>query len=340
MKKQHKVLLLLFLSLFLSACGRKQKLQTEKYAIVTKSSENSYNDRIVDGFREVIEANGKQCLVRQPERMTAEEQVILIEELIRDHVKAIAVAANDAEGLNTVLEDAKREGIKVVTFDSNTSEGSHVTFVNQASVKQIGKVLIEAVYEMSGGEGQWAILSTTSQAVNQNEWIDAMKLELEDDKYKNLRLVDISYGEDEYTVSTNCTRRLLENYPDLKVICAPTVVGLRAACQVVSQEGWDRSIKVTGLGLPSQMKDYIGSGGKKVCPYMYLWNPEKLGSVTAYTAMELVGGEITGAEGESFVMPDAGRFYLVRSQNGGSEIVVGEPIRFDEKNIDKWKDQF
>ena len=41
---------------------------------------------------------------------------------------------------------------------------------------------MDAVLDIAGGEGQFAILSATSQAANQNAWIDAMKKIMEEDR--------------------------------------------------------------------------------------------------------------------------------------------------------------
>ena len=50
-------------------------------------------------------------------------------------------------------------GIKVCGFDSKVNADSRMTFVNQAGTKEIGQTLMDAVYDITGGEGQWAILS-------------------------------------------------------------------------------------------------------------------------------------------------------------------------------------
>ena len=148
---------------------------------------------------------------------------------------------------------------------------------------------MDAVYDITGGEGQWAILSATSQAANQNAWIEAMQAVMEgDEKYANLELVDIVYGDDEPQPSTEQTQALLQNYPDLKLICAPTTVGINAAAKVLQDQGSD--VKITGLGMPSEMEAYVGEDN--VCPYFYLWNPIDLGELAAHTAMALVAGDI------------------------------------------------
>ena len=80
-------------------------------------------------------------------------------------------------------------------------------------------------------------LSATSQAANQNAWIDAMKTIMEsDEKYSKLDLVEVAYGDDEPQKSTDQTTALLEKYPDLKVICAPTTVGIAAAAKYLQDE--------------------------------------------------------------------------------------------------------
>lgn len=323
----------------LYGCSDKEEDGKAHYAIVTKSAGNPYNERIIDGFREVIEASGNICVVGQPEAATAEAQLILMEKLIAEGVEGMAVAANDASALETTLIEARKQGIKVITLDSDTKASARATFINQVSAQDMGQTLMEAVYGICGGEGQWAILSTTSQATNQNAWIDGMKLESEKPKYKNLRLVDIVYGEDKYVTSAECTEKLLEDYPDLKVICAPTSIGIRAACEVITnQKKYDT--KVTGLGLPSEMAEYIGISKTLPCPYMYLWNPTKLGAAAAYTLLEMENGTVTGKVGEQFKAGGLGTLEVVDCGNGGTQIIVGKPLRFDIQNIPLWKDLF
>ena len=56
-----------------------------------------------------------------------------------------------------------------------------------------------------------------------------------DAKYKGLKLVDTVYGDDEARRARTQAQGLLTKYPNLKVIVAPTTVGILAAAQVVQQ---------------------------------------------------------------------------------------------------------
>jgi rhamnose transport system substrate-binding protein len=226
-------------------------------------------------------------------------------------------------------------GIKVCSVDSSVNKDSRAVHCNQAGVDEIGLALIDAVYDISGGSGQFAILSATSQATNQNAWIDSMKSFMESDsKYADLELVEVAYGDDESQKSTDQTQALLQKYPDLKVICSPTTVGIAAAAKVLQDQG--SSVKLTGLGLPSEMAAYIGDGDDFSCPYMFLWNPIDLGALGAYTSIALVNGEITGAEGDTFSC-ELGDYTVVAAGDGGTEIILGAPFKFEPSNIDEWK---
>ena len=340
MKKIYIVILIL--TLILTGCKSAivPKEEKEVYAVIMKAAGNPYNELTAEGFREEIEKAGASCIVEYPDTISAESQIKLIQDLIKQRVDAIAIAANDMNALEGSLKEAMAAGIKVSTLDSNTNKESRMVFVNQISAKDAGESLVEAVYDISEGEGQWAILSTTSQATNQNQWVDAMKETLEDDKYTNLRLVDIVYGDDEEESSAEKTRLLLNDYPDLKVICAPTIVGLQTAAKVIRNEFPNRTVKVTGFGLPSHMEAYIDGSEEAACPYMYLWNPRDVGRLSAYVSMALVEGSIKGDRGETFAAGDMGDFVVESCHDGGTEVIVGEPLRFDADNIEEWRGVF
>jgi len=241
---------------------------------------------------------------------------------------------NDFDALQPVLLKAKAAGIKVFSLDSSVNPASRLTHVNQADSEKIGRTLIQAAYDMAQGSGEIAILSATSQASNQNLWIDYMKKELQDSKYANLKLVKIAYGDDLRDKSVSETEGLLSSFPNLKVIIAPTTVGIAAAGKVISDKGLIGKVLVTGLGLPSEMATYIENGA---CPYMFLWNPIDVGYLGAYTATALVGGKITGAIGDKFKAGRLGDYTITKAPDGGTEILLGPPFKFDKTNIADWK---
>ena len=316
-----------------------------KIALVGKSAGNAFFEIAAASFVDAIESEGGTVEVVYPETATADAQIRVLDNLINQDFDAICISANDVNALQAKLEEAMDAGIKVSSFDSAPNKDSREVFVNQAGTVAVGQALIDAVYDIAGGEGQWAVLSATSQAANQNAWIDAMKAIMEsDEKYAGLELVEVAYGDDEPQKSTDQTQALLDKYPDLKVICAPTTVGIAAAAKLLQDNG--SATKLTGLGLPSEMLEYTGDDDAHSCPYFYLWDMQGLGKLSGYATIALVNGDITGALDETFTAGDLGEYTITEADDGGTEIVLGLPLEFNSENIEemaqlyesKWND--
>ena len=311
------------------------------YAIIVKSAGNPYNQKESDGYKQVIEAQGGTCVIQEPESATAEDQITCINNVVSQGVDAIAIAANDTDALEPALKQAMDQGIHVMSLDSAVNANSREVFVNQAGTTEIAQTLMDAVLDITGGEGDWAILSAASTATNQNAWIDGMKSVMQDSKYSKLNLIGVYYGDDEYQASVDQTAAILADDPNVKVIVAPTTVGIMAAAKVLQDEGLTGTVKLTGLGLPSEMADYIGADDAHSCPYMYLWNPIQLGNLAAYVSIGLVNGGITGAANETFTVPDTslgdnGSYTITASADGGTEVILGAPFAFTPDNIAEW----
>lgn len=309
-----------------------------KHAIVFKNTGNPYGEKEMEGFENAVKEAGQEAILRAPDQPTAEGQIQIIEELIAQGVDSITVVANDPDALQPALTKAMQAGIKVIAVDSGVNAQSRELFVNQAGSELIGQALMDAAYDMCSGSGEFAILSATSQATNQNAWIEALQKIMEsDEKYKDMELVKVAYGDDLRDKSVSETEALLQSYPDLKCIVAPTTVGIAAAGKVLTDKNLGGKVALTGLGLPSEMAEYIDNG---VCEYMFLWNPMDLGYLAGYTAMALTDGTITGATGDKFEAGTLGEYTVVDASDGGTEIILGPPFRFDSSNIAEWKDVY
>ncbi|MFA7567620.1 MAG: rhamnose ABC transporter substrate-binding protein [Alkalispirochaeta sp.] len=310
--------------------------KTQRHAFVFKNTGNPYGEKQMDGFRVGIEEQGYEAILRAPDQPTAEAQIQIIEQLIAQRVSSITITGNDFDALTPALTRAMDAGVVVLSADSAVAPEARKTHINQADSEMIGRTLIQAAYDMAGGAGDIAILSATSQASNQNLWIEWMKKELAEnkDKYSKLKLVRVAYGDDLRDKSVSETEGLLQSFPNLKVIIAPTTVGIAAAGRVITDRGLIGKVAITGLGLPSEMAEYIENGA---CPYMFLWNPIDVGYLSAYTATALVDGDITGAAGETFEAGRLGTYEIVKAGDGGTEVLLGPPFRFDPDNIAEWK---
>jgi rhamnose transport system substrate-binding protein len=301
-------------------------------AMVVKSIGNPFFEKCKEGGESVASEFGDTLIYQGPETATAEGQITLIDALIAQAVDGIAISANDSTALVPKCQEAMNAGIKVISFDSGIDPDGRILHVNQADPELIGRGQVQMIAEMIDYEGQIAILSATSQATNQNLWIEWMEEELKKPGYENMELVAVVYGDDEREKSYNEAIGLFASYPDLKGIISPTTVGVAATARALEDQGLNGQIQLTGLGLPSEMAEYILNG---TCQKMALWNPIDLGNMATYVTRALITGEITGEVGETLDVPGFGEREIIDSGNG-PEILMGPPFVFDASNIEEW----
>lgn len=301
-----------------------------KVAMVVKNLGNSFFEACRDGGLEAAkEIGGVELIYQGPSTPTAEGQIEIIDSLIAQKVNAIAVSANDVDALVPICKKAAKAGIKVISFDSGIAADGRILHLAPSGDEFIGRSQVRMLADLINSEGEIAILSASSQATNQNAWIEWMKKELQEPAYAKMKLVTVVYGDDLSDKSYREAMGLFKSFPNLKGIISPTTVGIAAAGKALEDSGNAGKIQLTGLGLPSEMKQYIKNG---TCLKMSLWNPIDLGYSATYIAAKLVKGEFKGAENESMKVGRMGNIVI----GTGNVAVMSEPYVFDKDNIDKF----
>jgi len=213
--------------------------------------------------------------------------------------KVVMLSNNSGDQIADAAAAAQTAGTKVVTWDSPIPSGKgESVFVAQVDFTETGKVMADMALNIMGPDGgDFAVLSASPDAANQNAWIAAMKEALKDPKYAKLNLVDTVYGNDKPDDSYNAALGLVDKYENLKLIMAPTTIGIAAAAKAMTDEKLCDKVKISGLGLPSEMVSYTLSG---CAPQFALWSFVDLGYLTYYLSYLIATGALQGAEGEMF----------------------------------------
>jgi rhamnose transport system substrate-binding protein len=282
------------------------------------------------GGKEAAKKLGDTVTYNGPTEASAAKQVPFIDTAVRQGYNAIVISANDPNAVAPALKRAQARGLKVVTYDADAAKDARTVYVSPPDTQAIGAGQVEWVGSQIGYKGEIAILSATTTAANQNAWIAVMKKTLKLAKYKNMKLVKIAYGNDNDTKSATETQALLQAYPNLKGIIAPTSVGLPAAARVLQQANKCGSIALTGLATPNAMRAFTKKGcGKK----FGLWNEVDFGYLAVYVAHAVLDGKLSGKAGQSLVAGRLGK----RTVGANNTMPMGPPLVFTPQNIDKYR---
>ena len=251
-------------------------------------------------------------------------------------VDAVMVSNNAGEQIQSGVDAAAGADVAVVSWDSPIPSGEGESlFVAQVDFDETGVVMADLALDILGEDGgQLAILSASPDAANQNAWIEAFEEALAgDEQYAGLEVVDTVYGNDDSDESYNQALGLIDSHPDLELIMAPTTVGIAAAAKAMTDEGLCDQVKVTGLGLPDEMREYTESG---CAPQFALWSFVDLGYLTYYATYGIATGQIEATEGQTFTAGRMGEYTIETdpTRDSGLRIVMGPFTVYTEENID------
>lgn len=306
--------------------------ETKRIALVAKALGIGFFEAANKGAQEAAaELGDVEIIYTGPTDTTAEGQIEVINALIAQRVDAIAISANDTDALVPALQKAMQRGITVISWDSGVAPDGRLMHLNPSSSALIGETIIKLAADHLPEGGDVAILSATSTSTNQNIWIkEATKIL---PNYPGINVVATVYGDDLADKSYRETQGLLQTYPNLKAIIAPTSGGIVATAQAVTDAGKIGEVNVTGLGLPSEMAGHVKSG---VTKSFAIWNPIDLGYSATMIAYHLANGDAKAEPGAEIPIGRLGNITL----DDNTEGAMSEPFTYDASNIDEFSSVF
>ena len=333
MKRRTFTKLTAGLSLAASLFGTTAMAQDDmRIAIVVKALGIGFFEAAAEGAKEAAaELGGVEIIYTGPTDTTAEGQIEVINSLIAQGVDAIAVSANDTDALVPTLQKAMNRGITVISWDSGVAQEGRQIHLNPSSNPLIGNMIIKLAADHLPDGGDVALLSATTTSTNQNIWIEEMNAVM--GNYPGINVVATVYGDDLADKSYREATGLMQSYPDLDAIIAPTSVGIVAAAQAVVDAGKVGEVNVTGLGLPSEMAGAIESGASRS---FAIWNPIDLGYSATYIAHALASGGATAEPGAEISIGRVGTITLDETNSAA----MADPFVYDASNIEQFKSIF
>ena len=294
-------------------------------ALMPKAKGDPYFVSCKQGADEAAKELGVELLWDGPTDLDPAKQNEVVEAWITKGVDVIAVSVENKVGISTVLRKAKEKGIKVITWDADAEKDARDAFINQATPQGIGYTLTDEAARILNNKGDFAIITASLSAANQNEWIKYIKERLAQ-KYPDMKLVAIQPSEGDRDRAFAETQTVLKVYPNVKVIMAIAAPAVPGAAEAVQQSG-RKDVKVTGLSLPNMNKPYVKAG---VVESVVLWNTIDLGYLTVYAANALSTGQLKRSDKAI----NAGRLGEIEVVDG--EVRLGAPFIFNKENIDRF----
>jgi rhamnose transport system substrate-binding protein len=294
-------------------------------AMMPKAKGDPYFISCRQGAEEAARELDVDLLWDGPTDLDPAKQNEVVEAWITRGVDVIAVSVENQAAISTVLRKARERGIRVITWDADSERDARDFLINQATPQGIGYTLTDEAARILNGRGEFAIITASLSAANQNQWIKHIEARLAE-KYPDIKLVTIKPSDGERDRAFAETQTVLKVYPNVKLIMAIAAPAVPGAAEAVKQSG-RTDVKVTGLSLPNMCKPYVNEG---VIESIVLWNTLDLGYLTVYASKAVRSGQLKRGDKEIF----AGRLGKIGVE--GDEVRLGAPFIFNKTNIGRF----
>lgn len=307
--------------------GREEGVAAKRttVAMMPKAKGDPYFVSCRKGAEEAARELGVDLIWDGPTDLDPAKQNEVVEGWITRGVDVIAVSVENSAGISTVLRKAREKGIKVITWDADAEANARDFFINQATPQGIGYTLMDEAARILGNKGEFAIITASLSAANQNEWIKHIKARLAE-KYPDIKLVAIQPSDGDRDRAFAETQNVMKVHPNVKLIMGVAAPAVPGAAEAVKQSG-RQEVKVIGLSIPSLCKSYVHDG---VIESFVLWNTLDLGYLTVYAANELSAGKLKLGDKEI----NAGRLKKIEVKE--SDVMLGAPFIFNKSNVDRF----
>lgn len=288
-----KTLALVLSALILVSCLAAGAVAEEKFLyFCPKCVGYDYWTAAETGVTEGAAELGYTAVFNGPATTDSAQQITMIEDYMTQGISGLAIAPNDAEAIVYTIEDAQAADINTITFDTDAPNSTRSWYVGPASDYSMGEQLAEMIATEMGGEGQLAFMVASFSAENQVSKVEGATDYLAAN-YPDIEVVATVNSDDTNEKAFENAQTLLATYPDLKGILgfagAEAPQAAAAITQAIDngdlQEG---EIAVTGIGFPSQSREYIKSG---VLKQVLTWNPQQTGKVGVYVLAAMEEGK-------------------------------------------------
>ncbi len=285
------IALLAVLSLALSGCsglGERVSASDGKLdiAVVAKGYASPFWAAVKEGAFAAGEDLGVNVTFNGPD--TESDVVRQVDQINLAHVMhpdAFVFAALDSSASVVALEQFVESDIPVIAFDSGVPNSdipmSTVATNNRAAAAAAAQKMVE----LTGGEGEVAILAQSSTSVTGTDRRDGFIHYLEENA-PGLKVVDVQYNDSDQAKAEQQASAIIQAHPNLSGIFATDDDGAVAAAQTARRAG--ANVHVIGFDSGYVQVQLIRDG---VMAGSVTQNPYLMGYIAVETAVKAAKGE-------------------------------------------------
>lgn len=261
--------------------------QDVSIATVVKIAGIQWFNRMEEGVKQFAADTGINAFQVGPAQADPQQQVALLEDMIAQGVKAIAVVPMSPEALEPVLKRAMDAGIAVISHEAASQQNVNYD-IEAFQNEDFGANLMKNLAECMGGEGEYAVFVGSLTSQTHNQWVDGA-IAYQKANFPNMTLVgDKNETFDDQQKAYEKAQEVLRAYPNIKGFEGSASTDVAGIGLAIEERGLEASTCTVGTSLPSIAGQYLETGAVDMISF---WDPSLAGYAMNKLAVMVMNGE-------------------------------------------------
>lgn len=232
-----------------------------KIGVIIQSVKTPFIRQVLEGIQqaqEEVSDLGIQIELRQIASMDAQEQIRMIDELVEEGIKGLAILAlEDSELQLKINEIVEKQNIAVVTFNADITGTKRMSFVGLNNY-QSGRLVAGLMGMITGGTGKVLVITGYLSNRSHNERVEGFITELRE-SYPDIHMLGVQTCFDEDNIAKDIAIQTIKNNVDLAGIFV-VANGEVGVCQGLKELGKDHQVRVIAHDLTPENAEYLKDG--------------------------------------------------------------------------------
>lgn len=278
-------------------------------------------------------------------------QVNIINNAIQQGADAISISTVDAAGVDQALKAARKAGLAVMTWDSDSNPDARQLMTSQGTPDILGKMLVDMGVTSLKERGKnpdtdvikycWHYSQAT--VTDQNSWHVAGEAYIRQKYPKWVNVApDNYYSNQDAERAITVGEAVLSAHKDIDLIICNDSTALPGQCQAAQNLGLNRNkVTITGFATPNAIKGYCRAG---ILARWGLWDCGIQGAISCYLAYRAATGHSMKV-GDTIEIPTIGTVKIepntvldpkAYTANDSGVVLLPERAVFTKENMDKY----
>ena len=278
-------------------------------------------------------------------------QVNIINNAIQQGADAISISTVDAAGVDQALKAARKAGLAVMTWDSDSNPDARSLMTSQGTPDILGKMLVDMGVASLKERGKnpdsdaikycWHYSQAT--VTDQNSWHVAGEKYIRQKYPKWVNVAPANYySNQDAERALTVGEAVLSAHKDIDLIICNDSTALPGQCQAAQNLGLNqKNVTITGFATPNAIKDYCRAG---ILTRWGLWDCGIQGAISCYLAYWAATGHSMKV-GDTIDIPTIGTVKVepntvldpkAYTASDSGVVLLPERAVFTKENMDKY----